>query len=107
MKHQIDELNSRVKATVGVSKIHGVGVIALTGILKGQRVYANQLPKIYKLSYSALSGLFPWVRKVILDRWPNVVNDGVIGAYDVRLVSLMNHSFDPNYEPKTDIALKD
>ena len=103
----IDELNIQIKATVGVSKIHGVGVMALRKIRKGELVYANALPKIYRIPFGSLGKLFPEVRKVILDRWPSIVNDSVIVAHDVRLVSLMNHSPDPNYEPETDTALRD
>src|SRR3990172_5847412 len=103
----IDELNIQIKATVGVSKIHGVGVMALRKIRKGELVYANALPKIYRIPFGSLGKLFPEVRKVIMDRWPNVVNESVMVAHDVRLVSLMNHSSDPNYDPQTDTALRD
>ena len=105
--NQIAELNSRIKATVGVSKIHGVGVIAIRKISKGEMVYANALPKIYRIPFGSIGKLFPEVRKIILDRWPSIVNEGVVVAHDVRLVSLMNHSVSPNYNPETDTALRD
>ena len=89
---------------MGVSKIHGVGVIALCPIRKGERIYANALPEVIRIPYGSINKLFPWVRKVILDRWPNVINESVIGIHDVRLLSLMNHSPSPNYDPYTDTA---
>ena len=104
---QIAEINSQVKATVGVSKIHGVGVIAITSIPKGNRIYANELPRMYKVPYGSINKLFPEIKKIILDRWPSLVNGGRIIIHDVRLLSLMNHSPDPNYAPETDTALRD
>ena len=104
---QIAEINSQVKATVGVSKIHGVGVIAITSIPKGNRIYANELPRMYKVPYGSINKLFPEIKKIILDRWPSIVNGGRIIIHDVRLLSLMNHSPDPNYAPETDTALRD
>src|SRR3990167_63136 len=104
---QIAEINSQVKATVGVSKIHGVGVIAITSIPKGNRVYANELPRMYKMPYGSINKLFPEIKKIILDRWPSLVNGGRIVIHDVRLLSLMNHSPDPNYAPETDTVLRD
>lgn len=106
---QIDILNSEVKATIGVSKIAGVGVIALTDIFKGQKVYANQTPKVLSIPYSGLSKLFPYVRKIVLDRWPSIINGSRIVIHDIRLMSLMNHGKGDrsNYDPNTDTALKD
>ena len=103
----IAKLNSEIKATVGVSKIHGVGVIAIRTIQKGGRVYANALPQVVKIPPGSLGKLFPEVKKLVLDRWPSVVNGGVIGIHEVRLLSLMNHSPKPNYDPMTDEALCD
>src|SRR3990167_1720793 len=79
---QIAEINSQVKATVGVSKIHGVGVIAITSIPKGNRVYANELPRMYKMPYGSINKLFPEIKKIILDRWPSLVNGGRIIIHD-------------------------
>src|SRR3990167_2823806 len=106
-EQNIAKLNSEIKATVGVSKIHGVGVIALCPIRKGERIYANALPEVIRIPYGSINKLFPWVRKVILDRWPDVINESVMGIHDVRLLSLMNHSSTPNYNPETDTALRD
>ena len=105
-EQNLAKLNSEIKATVGVSKIHGVGVIALCPVRKGERIYANALPEVIRIPYGSINKLFPWVRKVILDRWPNVINESVMGIHDVRLLSLMNHAYPPedNYDPYTDTA---
>ena len=104
---QINALNTHIKAEIGVSKIDGVGVIAVTDIKKGERVYADKMPSIYTISYGNFGKLFPYVRELILKRWPSVVNGSKFIYPDARLVSFMNHSKDDNYDPKTDTALKD
>lgn len=104
---QIWALNSQIKAELGVSKIDGVGVIAVTNIGKGEKVYADKMPSIYTLSYGNFSKLFPYVRDVILKRWPSVVNGSKFIYPDARLVSFMNHSSNPNYRPETDEASRD
>ena len=106
--NQILALNSQIKAEIGVSKIDGVGVIAVTRIRKGEKVYADKMPSIYTLSYGNFGKLFPYVREVILKRWPSVVNGSKFIYPDARPVSFMNHSeYDVNYDPKTDTALRD
>ena len=101
---QIVELNSIVKATVGVSKIHGVGVIAVTKIGKGQKLYLDKMPQVYNLPYASLKQLFPEVRKIILDRWPVIINGSRFVYPDIKLTSLLNHSENDNYDPATDTA---
>ena len=106
-QNQIDELNAITKATAGVSRVHGVGVLAIRDLKKGEKLHLNKLPQIYNLPYASLSKLFPEVRKIILDRWPNTVNGSLFVFPDIRLSSLLNHSEDDNYEPKTDTAKRD
>ena len=103
---EINELNSIIKARIGVSKIHGVGVIATRDISKGEMVYADRMPKVYQVPYGSMSKLFPEVREIILERWPSIINGGKFIAPDARLLSFMNHSEDPNYDPITDTALR-
>ena len=105
-EEQIAELNSIVKATLGVSKIHGVGVFAIRDILKGEKIYADKLPSLYHIPYGSINKLFPEVKKIILDRWPCIINGSKFIYPDARLVSFMNHGI-ANYDPKTDSALFD
>ena len=103
---EINELNSIIKARIGVSKIHGVGVIAIRDISKGEMVYADRMPKLYQVPYGSMNKLFPEVREIILERWPSIINGGRFIAPDARLLSFMNHSDDANYDPITDTALR-
>jgi SET domain-containing protein len=104
---QIEELNTYVKTRIAPSEIHGVGVVALRDIHKGERVYADNVAKGYSLPYSNFGKLFPEVKEHILEQWPNVINGSVFFYPTIRIQAYMNHSDDPNYDPKTDVALKD
>lgn len=108
-EEQILELNTISKATLGVSKIHGIGVIAIKNIRAGQQIYADRMPKVYSVPFSSFGKLFPEVKKIILERWPNVVNYQKFIYPDARLVSFMNHApkGQANYDPVTDTALED
>ena len=110
---QIIRLNSMVKCKLAPSKIHGVGVFAITGIPKGQMLWANVFPQFYSLPYSHFSKLFPEVKQLLLERWPGIAGgvtmlDGTRFAYpDTLLQGYMNHSDDPNYDAFLDIARRD
>lgn len=110
-EQQILELNNEVKCTIGVSKIHGVGVIALRDIYQGDKCYIRPriVPTFYTVPYSSFKKLFPEIRDLILARWPSVVNGSLFKSPndDVGLLSFCNHSNDPNYNVITDTALRD
>jgi len=99
-------LNTMAKATLGVSKVHGIGVIALRDIKKGETIYADKMPNVFNIPFEDLDKLYPEVKKMILDRWPSVVNGSDFIYPDARLVSFMNHGT-PNYDSMTDKALCD
>ena len=101
----IAQLNTIIKANLGVSKIAGIGVIALRDIKKGEKIYADRLPSIYHIPYGSIRKLFPEARKIILERWPSIVNGSKFIYPDARLLSFMNHSeVGHNYDPLTDTA---
>src|SRR3990167_7926214 len=108
-EQEIIKLNSEVKANLGVSRIHGIGVVAIRSIAKGDKLYADRMPNIYQIPYGSISKLFPEVRKIILERWPSIVNGSKFIYPDARLVSFMNHGGgeQANYDPETDTALRD
>ena len=105
-QEQINQLNSVSKATLGVSKIHGIGVIALVDIYEGETIHADRMPVVYSIPYGSLGKLFPEVREEILKTWPNVINGSKFIYPNSRLLSYMNHSDNPSYDPKTDTALR-
>ena len=110
---EIIELNSTVKCKLGPSKIHGVGVIAVQDIQKGDRLYCSSIEerfkKFYSIPWGSRNKLFPEVRDLITDRWASWVNGSKFTHphTDAWLILYMNHSEDYNYEPSTDCAIKD
>ena len=105
MSKQIDELNMHVKAKIAPSKIHGVGVVAIRNLMRGEKLYADYLPRVFNVPYGSFNKLFQEVRELILERWPSVVNGSRFVSPDVRLLTFMNHSDTPNYDAKTDTLL--
>lgn len=104
---QIVELNNYVKTKIAPSKVHGVGVFALRDIPKGQKLYTDMAPRMYNLPYKEFRNLFPEVRKIILGRWPQIVNGSAFVFPDTRIQAFMNHSDTPNYDAVNDVALDD
>lgn len=104
---QQDELNGLVKTKVAPSPISGVGVFALRDIAKGHKLNVDMYPRMYNLSYSNFSKLFPEVREYLLERWPEIVNGSNFIYPDTRIQAFMNHSDDPNYDAKADVLLRD
>lgn len=108
--HQIDELNETVRCKVAPSRIHGVGVFAMRNLKKGDRLYICPAErKWFTVPYEKLNKLRPEVRELILSRWASIIN----GSYflspndDCWLLLFCNHSDNPNYDVKTDTALRD
>lgn len=111
-EEEIAELNATVKVRIGVSKIHGVGVIAITKIRKGERCYCvpvKELNRWYSVPWGSLNKLFPEVRELIMAQWPSIVNGShfLSPNYTAWPILFMNHSEDPNFDNLTDTALRD
>ncbi len=112
---QVMELMRTVKCRLGPSKVHGVGVITLRDIKKGEQLYCRNRvkPIMYTVPFTELkqklTDTHPEILQLILDRWPLTVNGGTFISpnYDARLVNFMNHSDTPNYNPVPDLALAD
>lgn len=103
---QINLLNKQVKIRIAPSKIHGVGVFALRNIAKGQKLNADNLPKVFTLSPTNLKKLFPEIREFILERWPLILSGSKFVYPTERILSFMNHSDNENYNPFTDTLIK-
>lgn len=108
-------LGNTVKCRIGQSKVHGVGVIAMRDIKKGEQMFCalTVKPQWYNVSFANLKKYLkqthPEVLELILDRWPNIVNGApfISPNYDARLTSFMNHSNTPNFDPQNDVAVAD
>ena len=106
-EEQIIWINSIVKTKLMPSKVHGIGVFALRDIGKGEKLYGNLFPKIYNLPYSYFGKLFPEIKELLLERFPNIVNGSGFGYPDHCIQGMMNHSEENNYDGITDVVLKD
>ena len=104
---QIAKLNSRAKLRIAPSKIHGVGIFAVRDIVRGETLYAGHMPEVYTFPYSNFGNLSPEVRKLILDRWPRVIEGSHFIYPDAAMMAYMNHSDDPNYDAELDLAVRD
>ena len=109
-EEQIKELNDTVKCRIAPSKVHGVGVFALRDIQKGEKLHCTlEEPIWYTVTYENLDKLLPYIRQLILDRWSLVVigQPFLSPNHDAIMMCFLNHSDTPNYDPKTDTALRD
>lgn len=110
-EEQINDLNTNVKCKIGPSKIHGVGVIAMRRINKGEQLHCKpkKFARWYDIPYSNFNELAPEIRELILQRWASVVNGShfLSPNDDAIMLVYMNHLDDPNYDVATDCAIKD
>lgn len=105
-KEQQNKLNGRVKLRLAQSPIHGVGVFALRDIVKGEKIYADNMPEVYTLPHSQFRALHKEIRDLLIERWPQILDGSAFIYPDARMLAYMNHSSTPNYDPKTDTALE-
>ena len=103
----IEELDRRVITRIAPSKIHGVGLFALRNLVKGRKMYLDDMPRLYRLPYASFGKLLPHVRELLLERWPQVVNGSAFMYPDARYQAYCNHSDDPNYDAVNDVLSKD
>ncbi len=106
----IEELNLEVKTHLAPSPVHGIGLLSLRDISKGEKLYCVFNPHpMYEIPYDQLTELRPEIRSIIVGRYPEVISGGKFLSPndDQVLTSFMNHSSDPNYDPLTDTALCD
>lgn len=108
----IAELNSQIKVRIAPSQIHGVGVIAIVPIKKGDRCYCVPTKsgvKWYGIPWGSLNKLFPPIRDLIKDQWPSIYNGShfLSPNYTAWPILFMNHSNSPNFDNESDRALED
>lgn len=101
-ENQINILNDLVKFKVGISKVHGVGLIAMRDIKKGEKLNMDAVFHQFDLPYKKFKYLRPDVAEHILERFP-LITSGSHFIYPYAILSAFcNHSDDPNYDCKTD-----
>ncbi len=99
-------LNDEVWATIRPSKVHGVGVIAIRNVPKGQKMYLQELQK-QLIKLDSLDELEPEIRTLIQQRWPKAPQQPFAHPNEeVWFMSFMNHAEKANYDPQTDCALR-
>jgi hypothetical protein len=100
-------LNTRVVVRIAPSPIHGVGIFAIRDLYKGQRLYMDALPEVYRITPGNLSKLFPEVKALLTERFPRLYVDSVCAYPDARYQAYCNHSEDYNYDCLTDTLIED
>ena len=106
-ENAVKMLNEVVKVKVAPSSIHGVGIVALRDIKKREKVYADAQYQALDLPYKMFKKLRPEIAEEILGRWPLIVQGSHFIYPDCRMQAFCNHADEPNYDGKTDSALKD
>ncbi len=104
---QITKLNNEVKVRIAPSKIHGVGIVAMRDIEKGEKLHLDDFPSRYTLTYADFGKLNEDVRELLLGRWPQIINGSMFLYPDSRLSAYMNHADDANVDAFNDVALRD
>lgn len=105
-KNQIELLHEVVKVKLAPSAIHGVGVVAIRDIKKGEKLYTDAIPNMLDLPHSKFKHLAPEIREILLGHFPLIV-EGSHFMYPVtKMSAYLNHSDTPNYDAKEDKALK-
>ena len=106
IKESIVMLNDVVKLRIAPSEVHGVGVFAMRDIKKGERIYANAITQLVDVPHKKFHLLRPEIRDMILEHFPLVVEGSHFMCPDTLMQMYMNHDGKPNYDNKTDKALK-
>lgn len=106
IKQAIKMVNDVAKVRLAPSQVHGIGVFAIRDIKKGERVYADAMPNMLDIPYKDFGQIRPEIVELILGRFPRVIDGSQFMVPDTLMQLYMNHSDTPNYDNKTDKALK-
>ena len=107
LKDQITLLNEIVKIRLAPSAIHGVGVIAMRDIKKGEKLYTDSIPHQFDLPYSKFNKLDGEIQDILLGHFPLIISGSHFMYPVTKFSAFLNHSDDANYDAKNDKALKD
>lgn len=103
----IEKLNTECKLRLAPSSVHGIGVFAIRDIPRGQRIYSDNMPVLYRLPYANFGKLFPEVSEILLERNPTIPLGSLFVYPDARMQAYMNHSDTPNYNAQLDLVMVD
>lgn len=107
IKDQIVLLNDIVKLKLAPSSIHGVGVVAMRDIKKGEKLYTDIIPHQFDVPYAKFKKLDKEIVDVLLGHFP-LITEGSHFLYPVtKFSAYLNHSNTPNYDAVNDVALSD
>lgn len=103
----INLLNEIVKIRIAPSNIHGVGIIAMRDMKKGEKLNADAIPHQFDLPYNKFKHLDKDIQDILLGHFPLII-EGSHFMYPVtKFTAYLNHSNDPNYNAKDDTLLRD
>ena len=101
----LNHLKNDIYCRIGISKVHGVGVIAIKDIPKGIKPFATlskEKDKIINLSKDDVKDINPNVRKILTDFFFNEKRDEydvlASGPNNLNISFYINHSNKPNID---------
>ena len=106
VREAINLLNEVAKVRLAPSVIHGVGVVAMRHIKKGEKLYTDIIPHQLDIPYDKLKNLEPEIRQIVLEQFPQVVNGSHFLYPTTKFSAYLNHADTPNYDAKEDKALR-
>lgn len=106
VKQALNLLNDIVKVKIAPSAIHGVGVVAMRDIKKGEKLYLDSVPHAFDVPYKEFKRLNPEVSEILLGHWPQVVNGSHFLYPVTKMTAYLNHSVEPNYDAREDKTLR-
>ena len=106
LNEQVNLLNEVVKIKLAPSAIHGIGVHAMRDIKKGEKLYTDIIPHQLDLPYKMFKKLDPEISEIILGHFPLIVKGSHFMYPVTKMSAYLNHSDTPNYDGKTDKALR-
>lgn len=105
-KDQIVLLNDIVCIKLAPSSINGIGVFAMRDIKKGEKLYTDSIPHQFDLPYIKFNKLNKEIREILLGHFPLILSGSHFMYPVTKFSAYLNHSDNPNYDAKEDIALK-
>lgn len=107
LNDQVILLNDIVKIRLAPSNIHGVGVIAMRDMKKGEKIYADSIPHQFDLPYTKFGKLDKEIQEILLGHFPLILSGSHFLYPVTKFTAYLNHSDNPNYDAVKDELLCD